>query len=132
MSRIYIIFLAGILACNFFLLSAYAVSAGDSKFIEGLKKTAAETGGAGYSDVNPMNYISGIVGKSLTPMFIGVTFLGIMIYAGFTWMMARGNEQEVERAKNIIIYAVIGLVVVLAAYAIVKIILPIWGLVIVK
>jgi len=43
-----------------------------------------------------------------------------MIYAGYLWMLARGNEQEVEKAKNIIIYAVIGLVVVLSAYAITR------------
>ena len=33
-------------------------------------------------------------------------------------MIARGNEQQVEKAKSIIINAIIGLVIVMAAYAI--------------
>ena len=51
-------------------------------------------------------------------VFLGVLFLLLIIYGGYIWMMARGNEQEVEKAKNIIKNALIGLVVVLAAYAI--------------
>lgn len=57
-----------------------------------------------------------IVGTLLT--FIGVLFLILMIYAGLMWMTAGGNEQTVDKAKQLIINAVIGLVVVLAAYAI--------------
>jgi len=41
-----------------------------------------------------------------------------MIYGGFIWMIARGNEGEVTKAKDLIQAAIIGLVVVLAAYAI--------------
>jgi len=117
-----------LIASLFLLLVFPALAApNDSSFIKGLNNAADKTGGAGYSEVvSPMETIAKLVGKALTPMFIGVTFLIIMLYAGFVWMMARGNEQDVEKAKNIIIYAVIGLVVVLAAYAIVKLILPIW------
>ena len=41
-----------------------------------------------------------------------------MIYGGYIWMMARDNEQEVTRAKNLITAAVIGVVVIVLAYAI--------------
>ncbi|MBI4812330.1 hypothetical protein HY798_02705 [Candidatus Falkowbacteria bacterium] len=41
-----------------------------------------------------------------------------MIYGGYTWMTASGNEQQVEKAKGIIKNAVIGLIVVLAAYVV--------------
>lgn len=50
--------------------------------------------------------------------FVGVLFLILMVYAGFMWMMARGNEQVIEKAKGLITDAVIGLVIVLAAYGI--------------
>lgn len=60
--------------------------------------------------------IGKVVGAGLA--FIGIVFLLLMIYGGFTWMMARGNEQEVETAKVILQSAVIGLIIVLAAYAI--------------
>ena len=41
-------------------------------------------------------------------------------------MMARGNEQEVEKAKSLIRNAIIGLVIVLAAYAITLLMKPFW------
>jgi ABC-type phosphate transport system auxiliary subunit len=41
-----------------------------------------------------------------------------MIVAGFQWMTAAGNETKVEKALSMIKTAVIGLIIVLAAYAI--------------
>ena len=70
-----------------------------------------------YGSGNELYFQIGQV-LNIATTFLGVVFLGLMIYAGYLWMIARGNEQKIEEAKNIIIYAVIGLVVVLAAYAI--------------
>jgi len=50
--------------------------------------------------------------------FIGVLFLLLTIYGGINWMTAGGNEQKVEKAKTIIINAIIGLLIVLSAYTI--------------
>ena len=50
--------------------------------------------------------------------FLGVIFLLLMIYGGYIWMLARGNEQEITKAKDIIKNSIIGLIIVLAAYAI--------------
>jgi hypothetical protein len=80
---------------------------------------AAGSAGAGYntaSTVTVDSMISLVITTALS--FIGVIFLVLAIYGGFIWMMARGNEQEVEKAKAIIQNSLIGLVVVLAAYAI--------------
>ena len=49
---------------------------------------------------------------------IGVVILVIIIYAGFLWMTAGGNEEKVEEAKKWIRNAVIGLAIVLCSYAI--------------
>lgn len=43
----------------------------------------------------------------------------MIIYAGFVWLTAAGNEDNVDKAKKIISAAVIGLIVVLLAWAIV-------------
>ena len=51
-------------------------------------------------------------------IFLGVLFMILMIYGGYIWMFARGNDQEVEKAKNILIAALAGLVVIVMAYAI--------------
>ncbi len=49
---------------------------------------------------------------------LGVVFLGLIIYAGFKWMTAQGAEEDVKQAKQTIERAVVGLAIVLAAYAI--------------
>ena len=49
---------------------------------------------------------------------VGVIFLVLLIYAGFRWMTAGGNEEAIKDAKQMLLNAVIGLVIVLAGYAI--------------
>lgn len=49
---------------------------------------------------------------------LGVIFLVLIIYAGFLWMTAAGNDSQVGKAKNIMITSVVGLVILLSAYAI--------------
>ncbi len=56
-----------------------------------------------------------IVGVALA--FLGVIFLLLTIYAGFTWMLAHGKEEYTKKAKDTLVAASIGLVIVLAAYA---------------
>jgi hypothetical protein len=59
---------------------------------------------------------------------LGVIFLGLMIYGGYNWMTAAGDEQKVDKAKNTIRSAIIGLIIVIAAYAIsVFVITRLWG-----
>lgn len=50
--------------------------------------------------------------------FVGVIFFGLMIYAGILWMTAQGNDQQVAKAKGILVSSIIGLIIVFAAYAI--------------
>ncbi len=44
--------------------------------------------------------------------------VGLLLYAGFLWVWARGNQDEVTKAKDIIRGTIIGLVIVLAALGI--------------
>lgn len=60
--------------------------------------------------------IGTVVGAILA--FVGTLFFILIIYSGFTWMLARGNESEVQKAKDMLEAAVIGLIIVLSAYAI--------------
>ncbi|MDO8260473.1 MAG: hypothetical protein Q7T50_03170 [Candidatus Magasanikbacteria bacterium] len=50
--------------------------------------------------------------------FLGIIFLGLIVFAGFKWMNSRGNEKAVEDAKGQIQAAVIGLLIVVASYGI--------------
>ncbi len=49
---------------------------------------------------------------------VGTIFLVLTIYAGIMWMTAAGDEEKVTKATSIIRMAVIGLVIVMSAYAI--------------
>lgn len=81
----------------------------------GLKNTSNQ---AGYDTNNvktPESYISKIITIILS--FIGVLFLGFTIYAGITWMTAAGKEEKVTKAKEMMSESIIGLIIVLVAYA---------------
>lgn len=82
----------------------------------GLDATAGAAGLDGRKDLDLPAEIGRIIGFILS--FVGVVFLGLMIYGGFTWMLARGNDSEVSKAKGIIISAIIGIIIVAGAYAI--------------
>lgn len=70
----------------------------------------------GYSDED-IGAISGrVINTALT--IVGVVFLLLMVYAGYLWMTAQGEESKIDKAQNIIKGTVIGLVLVLSAYAI--------------
>jgi hypothetical protein len=72
---------------------------------------------AGYKDdVQPEVLIGRVIRIALS--FLGVVFFVLMLYGGFLWMTAAGNEDRVTKAKNLIIAAVTGMIIVLASYAI--------------
>ena len=51
-------------------------------------------------------------------MVLGTVFLGFAIYGGVTWMTAAGNKERIENARKIIFSALIGLALLMSAYAI--------------
>jgi len=109
-------FLFTIIVCLIFLNFNFVLAAFEVD--SGLIETANETGYTGGAI--QLGSLSNVVSKiiEIVLSFVGVIFLVLLIYGGYTWMIARGNEQQVEKAKSIIINAIIGLVIVMAAYAI--------------
>lgn len=80
----------------------------------GLDATAQATFGTLPSRKLP-ELVGDIVGTGLS--FISVIFFILMIYGGFLWMTARGNSDQEGKARDTIFGAVIGIIIVLAAYA---------------
>ncbi|PIR12803.1 hypothetical protein COV49_04165 [Candidatus Falkowbacteria bacterium CG11_big_fil_rev_8_21_14_0_20_39_10] len=66
--------------------------------------------------------ISSIIGKIVGSLlaFIGVIFFVLIIYGGFMWMTAQGNEEQVNKAIEIMKQAIFGIIVVAAAYLLTK------------
>lgn len=111
------------------IIFSFLVTANQAKAltsIEGLNQTAQK----GYFNndskadiaansglmVNIPSTVGSVIGTILS--LLGVAFMSLIIYGGFIWMFARGNDQAVVKAKGIIETAIIGLVIVLSAYAI--------------
>ena len=100
----------------FYATAGYALSLKDA-FGEPLTDVAGGQG-AGYktSGVNVETLIG--LGIATVLSFVGVIFLILAIYGGYIWMIARGEEEKVTKAKDTLTAAIIGLVIVIAAYAI--------------
>ncbi len=90
---------------------AFDIKGGDSPL-----KSAAEDG-VGFNRNVSFQDITAIIITSVLSI-MGLLFLILAIYAGYSWMTARGNEEAVEKAKNTLTNAIIGIVIVLSAYAV--------------
>lgn len=62
---------------------------------------------------NPVLWIVRAFNYFLT--FLGVVFLLMIIYSGYTLMTAGGNEEKLKKGKTILQTAIIGLVIVILA-----------------
>ncbi len=49
---------------------------------------------------------------------LGVIAVVIILWGGFSWMTAGGEEAKIQDAKNLIIGGIVGLAIILSAYAI--------------
>lgn len=72
--------------------------------------------GAGLSEAELPDVIGSIISVFLT--LLGIIFLVLVLYAGWLWMTAGGDAKQVDKAKEIMLRAVVGLIILLAAYSI--------------
>jgi TRAP-type C4-dicarboxylate transport system permease small subunit len=49
---------------------------------------------------------------------LGIIFLLLIVYAGYLWLTAQGDDDKVKHSKELLKNAVIGLIIISAAYAI--------------
>lgn len=107
----YRVFASIVLTLVLFFSVSSAVFAQDSNY--GLDATA---GAAGIPTSKGITTILGdVVGAGLS--LVSVLFFALMLYAGIKWMLSRGDDAEATKALDTIVAAIIGLVVVLASYA---------------
>ncbi len=84
---------------------------------ETLKKA---TGLGGYEDVaasGPVVTAALLINWLLT--LLGTVAIMLIVYAGVLWLLARGKEEDIKKAKDILAGSVTGLFVILASYSIV-------------
>jgi len=70
----------------------------------------------GLSASDPREVAAKIINVALG--FLGIIAVVIVLYGGFMWMTAAGNEERISKAKQILTAGVIGLVIIVMAWAI--------------
>lgn len=55
--------------------------------------------------------------------FLGIVLLVYLLWGGFKWMTSGGSEEGVQEAKTMIRNAIIGLIIIVASYAIANFVL---------
>lgn len=71
------------------------------------------------SQINTVNGMAGAYGANLVRLTINLLIfaatllsLGFILFGGFRWLISDGDKKKVEDARNTIIYAVVGLMIV--------------------
>lgn len=114
---IYSVFFSIICLLNFGW--ALNIQAAASQDLTSQMNTVGQTGWGASNAVTPTSMVSMIqTAVSAFLGLLGIIFLILIIYAGFLWMTAQGEEEKVTKAKDTITRAVIGLVIIVLAYAI--------------
>ena len=103
----------------FFLLSAGGTQAAEDRRTLGdalpsLNNTVIPK--TGLTEKNLDSQAALVVKGILSAM--ALVFFGLMVYSGIVWMTARGEEDRITKARETIIAAIIGLIIVVAAYAV--------------
>lgn len=77
--------------------------------------------GAGYAkQEDPEATFDAVIGGIIEAFLglLGIIFIVLMLYGGYNWMTSAGDEQKVTKAKETIRHAIIGVIIVAAAYGI--------------
>lgn len=87
----------------------------DVMHAEGMPTRLVGVDGTFSNIINTILYVAGVV--AVTMLIIG----------GIRFMISRGDKDKVQKAKNTVVYAIIGLILVIFSYAIVNFIVSATG-----
>lgn len=73
-----------------------------------------QASGLGNTDIRETG--ASLINVALT--VLGTVMLLLVFYAGFLWMTAAGNDDQIGKAKGILSASIIGLIIILSAYSI--------------
>lgn len=75
---------------------------------------------SGLSSRSPQLTVAYLIYNTLT--LLGVAFLVLVAYAGFLWFSAGGEEEKITKAKGLLTNGIIGMVIILSAYGITRLV----------
>lgn len=113
---------SGLLIIIIFVNYLFFISPCQASTQTDLKEQMKNAAKAGWGGAEPTagNSLPGIIQVAISAFLglLGIIFLVLIIYSGFNWMTARGDEEKVTLAKETLTRAVIGLIIIIAAYSI--------------
>lgn len=115
------IFLTLCLIFGLFILISPAISlAAGSTGPSGALQKLEEVGGTAYNVTGPPTPLATVIGNivEIFLSILGIVAVVLMIYGGYLWMTGRGKEERINKAKETLESAIIGLIIIMAAYAI--------------
>jgi len=110
--------ITGIISLFIFVVAfgIFTLTAGAAETLSLTSKMAAVGTVAGFGTKSLAATLGGIIQGFL--MLLGVIFMAYTVYAGYNWMTAAGNDEKITKSKAILRGSVIGLIIILGAYAI--------------
>ena len=87
----------------------------ESMHAEGMPSQIVGVDGTLSNVINTILYVAGVVAVAM------------LIFGGIRFMVSRGDKDKVQKAKNTVIYAIIGLILVIFSYAIVNFVVSATG-----
>src|SRR3989339_517018 len=109
----------------FFIASFFVVVdftlAGDANTLLWGNQAGNIQANTGLGTTDPRIIISQIINIILG--FLGIVAVVIILYGGWLWMTSQGDANQIEKAKKILISAIIGLVIIMSAFGIAQFVL---------
>lgn len=104
----------------FIIFTAAIFFSGGEVFAQGINNARANLGTVASKAGITQGDVGTVVGTFINAALslVGLIFLGLMIYSGIMWMTARGEEEQITKARKIIYASIIGLFITVSAYAI--------------
>ncbi len=118
-SKKYSVIVLTLLLGAFLLFTPFSALRADSSLLSGqtgINEISAVYGGNSQPDIRTT--IAKIINIALS--FMGIIFIVLIIFAGFKYMTAAGNEEKTSEALKLLRNAVIGLIIILMAWGITR------------
>ncbi|MEK7625399.1 MAG: hypothetical protein AAB467_03545 [Patescibacteria group bacterium] len=112
-------FILSSLALGAFILAPLANAADYGPISDAWQQLGYAAGptGAGYGQaVDARLIVSNIIRLAMS--LVATIIFCLMVYAGYQWMTAGGNEEQIQTSKRTIFNSTLGLIIILAAYGI--------------
>lgn len=60
--------------------------------------------------------------KNIALAFVGVIIFAMFVYGGVLYITSGGNDEKIQKGKQTLTYAVIGLIIVVLSYALISVV----------